>query len=86
ALRMARAACVQLCTVSYSGLKDRNALTRQWFIIQLPGKADPYLSAAQDDTKQILKSSRQKRKLQLGAHSANGITIRLTQQHADRDA
>ncbi|KEZ72837.1 pseudouridine synthase, partial [Pseudomonas syringae pv. syringae FF5] len=58
ARRLARAAGVQLRTVSYAGLKDRQALTRQWFSIQLPGKADPDLSAAQDDTLQILKSGR----------------------------
>jgi tRNA pseudouridine13 synthase len=86
ARRLARAAGVQLRTVSYAGLKDRQALTRQWFSIQLPGKADPDLSAAQDDTLQILKSGRHKRKLQRGAHAANGFTLRLTQLDADKDA
>ena len=71
ARRLARAAGVQLRTVSYAGLKDRQALTRHWFSIQLPGKADPDLSAAQDETLQILNMSRHKRKLQRGAHAAN---------------
>ncbi|GFM52252.1 tRNA pseudouridine(13) synthase TruD [Pseudomonas capsici] len=86
ARRLARAAGVPLRTVSYAGLKDRQALTRQWFSLQLPGKADPDLSAAQDETLQILKSSRHKRKLQRGAHAANGFTLRLTQLNADHDA
>lgn len=86
ARRLARAAGVQLRTVSYAGLKDRQALTRQWFSIQLPGKADPDLSAAQDDTLKILKSGRHKRKLQRGAHAANGFTLRLTQLDADQGA
>lgn len=86
ARRLARAAGVQLRTVSYAGLKDRQALTRQWFSIQLPGKADPDLSAAQDDTLSILKSGRHRRKLQRGAHAANGFTLRLTRLEADRPA
>jgi len=86
ARRLARAAGVQLRTVSYAGLKDRQALTRQWFSIQLPGKADPDLCAAEDDTLKILKSIRHKRKLQRGAHAANGFTLRLTQLQADTEA
>ena len=86
ARRLARAAGVPLRTVSYAGLKDRQALTRQWFSIQLPGKADPDLSAAENDTLRILKSGRHRRKLQRGAHSANGFTLRLTGLEADHDA
>ena len=83
---LARAAGVPVRTVSYAGLKDRQALTRQWFSIQLPGKADPDLSAAQSDSLQILKSIRHLRKLQRGAHAANGFTLRLTQLDADHGA
>lgn len=84
--RIAKAAGVPLRTVSYAGLKDRQALTRQWFSVQLPGKADPDLSAAENDTLKILKTSRHKRKLQRGAHAANGFTLRLTQLDADKEA
>ncbi|MDY7563764.1 tRNA pseudouridine(13) synthase TruD [Pseudomonas sp. RTC3] len=86
ARRLARAAGVPLRTVSYAGLKDRQALTRQWFSLHLPGKADPDLSAAQDDTLKILKIGRHKRKLNRGAHAANGFTLRLTQLQADHVA
>ena len=41
AKRIARAAGVPLKLISYAGLKDRQALTRQWFSLHLPGKADP---------------------------------------------
>ena len=85
ARRIAKAAGVPLRTVSYAGLKDRQALTRQWFSVQLPGKADPDLSAAENDTLKILKTSRHKRKLQRGAHAANGFTLRLTQLDADKE-
>ena len=83
ARRLAKAAGVPLRTVSYAGLKDRQALTRQWFSLHLPGKADPDLSAAQNETLSILKIARHKRKLQRGAHSANGFTLRLTALQAD---
>jgi tRNA pseudouridine13 synthase len=83
ARRLAKAAGVPLRTVSYAGLKDRQALTRQWFSIQLPGKADPDMSAAENDSLKILNSKRHKRKLQRGAHAANGFTLRLTQLQAD---
>ncbi|MBD2838191.1 tRNA pseudouridine(13) synthase TruD [Pseudomonas sp. JM0905a] len=86
ARRIARAAGVPLKVVSYAGLKDRQALTRQWFSLHLPGKADPDLSAAENPGLRILKSVRHKRKLQRGAHSANGFTLRLTRLVADREA
>ncbi|WP_288442056.1 tRNA pseudouridine(13) synthase TruD [uncultured Pseudomonas sp.] len=86
ARRLARAAGVPVRSISYAGLKDRQALTRQWFSLHLPGKADPDLARAQDDTLRILKQVRHQRKLQRGAHSANGFTLRLTALAADRQA
>ncbi len=86
ARRIARAAGVSLRMISYAGLKDRQALTRQWFSLHLPGQADPDLAAAEGPTLGILKRVRHKRKLQRGAHSANGFTLRLTQLSADREA
>lgn len=84
ARRLARAAGVPLRTISYAGLKDRQALTRQWFSLHLPGKADPPLEAAENDSLRILRRVRHSRKLQRGAHAANGFTLRLTQFDADR--
>ncbi|WP_407296194.1 tRNA pseudouridine(13) synthase TruD [Stutzerimonas zhaodongensis] len=82
ARRLARAAGVPVRAISYAGLKDRQALTRQWFSLHLPGKVDPALSSAEDDTLRILQSGRHQRKLQRGAHSANGFTLRLTELQA----
>ena len=89
ARRLARAAGVPVRNISYAGLKDRQALTRQWFSLHLPGKADPALTGAEDETLMILQSGRHQRKLQRGAHSANGFTLRLTElkaDHAELDA
>lgn len=79
ARRLARAAGISAKSVSFAGLKDRQALTRQWFSLHLPGKADPDLRGAEDDSLRILNAVRHSRKLQRGAHSANGFTLRLTQ-------
>lgn len=84
ARRIARAAGIPVRNISYAGLKDRQALTRQWFSLHLPGKADPDLSKAEDDSLKILKTARHQRKLQRGAHSANGFTLRLTEVQAAR--
>lgn len=86
ARRLAKVAGVSLRQVSYAGLKDRHALTRQWFSVHLPGKSDPSLHAAESAELRILKTQRHSRKLQRGAHSANGFTIRLTDLTADRAA
>lgn len=86
ARRLARAAGVPVRAISYAGLKDRQALTRQWFSLHLPGKADPDLARAEDDTLRVLKQVRHQRKLQRGAHSANGFTLRLTGLQADQQA
>ncbi len=86
ARRLARAAGVSAKVISYAGLKDRQALTRQWFSLHLPGKADPDLAAAESDNLRILKRIRHSRKLQRGAHAANGFTLRLTQLAAARQS
>lgn len=86
ARRIAKAARLPIKAVSYAGLKDRQALTRQWFSLHLPGKTDPDLSAAEDDSLRLLKQLRHSRKLQRGAHSANGFILRLTHLQADREA
>lgn len=85
ARRLARAAGVPARQVSYAGLKDRQALTRQWFSLHLPGRQNPDLSAAEDDTLAILSARRHRRKLQRGAHSANGFIVRLAGVQAPPD-
>ncbi|RCI67813.1 tRNA pseudouridine(13) synthase TruD, partial [Pseudomonas aeruginosa] len=83
ARRLGRAAGVQQKNVSYAGLKDRQALTRQWFSLHLPGKADPDLGAA-EGADAGLRRTVHPRKLQRGAHAANGFTLRLTGLRAER--
>lgn len=86
ARRLARAAGVPVKMISYAGLKDRQALTRQWFSLHLPGKGEPDLTQAEDASLRILQATRHRRKLQRGAHSANGFSLRLTSLTADHAA
>ncbi|MCJ8169716.1 tRNA pseudouridine(13) synthase TruD [Atopomonas sediminilitoris] len=83
ARRIAKAANVPLRAVSYAGIKDRQALTRQWFSVHLPGKSEPDLSAAQSASLSILKHQRHSRKLQRGTHSANRFILTLRDVKAE---
>lgn len=61
--------------VSYAGLKDRHAVTEQWFSVHLPGRAEPDWQALDSDTITILQSRRHTRKLQRGTLRGNRFRI-----------
>ncbi len=83
---LARTAGIPLWQVSYAGLKDRQALTRQWFSLHLPGRTDPDLEALDSSRLRVCRRVRHQRKLQRGAHAANRFLLRLTHLQADRAA
>lgn len=68
--------------VSYSGMKDRFGITRQWFSVALPALAEPDwqgciagLFAAEQV--RLLQHVRSHRKLRRGVHKANDFVLRL---------
>jgi len=63
--------------ISYAGLKDRHAVTTQWFSIQLPGKANVDLPETLAEGVKVLAIERHNRKLKRGALSGNNFVIRL---------
>jgi tRNA pseudouridine13 synthase len=77
ARQLASFAAVAPHAVGYSGLKDRHALTRQAFSVQLPGRADPDWSALQVEGIRVLDARRHSRKLKRGVHAGNRFRIRL---------
>ncbi|TVP88299.1 MAG: tRNA pseudouridine(13) synthase TruD [Pseudomonadaceae bacterium] len=81
---LAKAAGIGVRDVGYAGLKDRLAVTRQWFSLHLPGREDPDLSALWQADLCLIEQQRHQRKLQRGAHQANRFAIRLTDLHADQ--
>jgi tRNA pseudouridine13 synthase len=83
---IARAAGVKRRDVGYAGMKDRHAVTVQWFSVHLPGRPDPDWAGALPGGCEILESVRHARKLHTGAHAGNAFTIVLRECVADREA
>jgi len=86
ARQLARFAGVEANAVSYAGLKDRNALTRQTFSVHLPGKPDPDWPALAQDEFRVLEAHRHRRKLQRGALRGNAFTIVVRDAEGDAAA
>ena len=83
--RLARLAGVQRRDVGYSGLKDRNALTRQWFSVSLGARAEPDWSELESTANiRVIDTGRHRRKLRRGTHRGNRFTLRLRELEGDR--
>ena len=72
--------------VGYAGQKDRQAMTRQWFSLWLPGRTVPSIETCQIAGVKVLRACRHRRKLQTGALSANRFDILLREVDADQEA
>lgn len=72
---LAKALAVPAKQVSFSGRKDKVALTRQWFSVQRPGVA--LVPEVNIDGLTILAASLHNRKLKTGAHRSNRFAITL---------
>lgn len=72
---LARIAKVKRRDVSYAGMKDRHAVTTQWFSIYLPGKAAPNWQERLPESIQLLAETRHERKLRLGTLKGNHFQI-----------
>jgi tRNA pseudouridine13 synthase len=73
--------------IGLSGLKDRNAVTRQWFSIGMAGRAEPdwQLLEADGDVR-ILELGRHLRKLRRGVHRSNRFILVLRALTGERAA
>ncbi len=74
---LARFAGVKQMDVGLSGLKDRWALTRQWFSVYLGNKSEPDWQNFSLDGVKVLSHVRHQRKLRRGEHSGNKFRIRV---------
>lgn len=79
AKQIARLAGVKPMDVGYCGMKDRRAVTRQWFSVYLPKDKDIEWQQLNGETMQVLSFARHHRKLRRGEHLANQFLIRLRQ-------
>jgi tRNA pseudouridine13 synthase len=72
--------------VSYAGLKDRHAVTRQRFSVHLPKKVAPDLDALESPELRVLEHAWHSRKLPRGALAGNRFVIVLRDVVGDHDA
>jgi len=63
--------------VGFAGLKDRNAITRQWFSLGMAGQPPPDWSELQLEGVTILESAKHRRKLRRGSLKGNQFVIIL---------
>lgn len=75
--QIARAAGLKNRLVSFAGLKDRHAVTRQWFCLPVPIKQQLDYQSWQLEGARILASVRHQRRLKIGSIKHNRFQIRL---------
>ncbi|RLQ22772.1 tRNA pseudouridine(13) synthase TruD [Seongchinamella sediminis] len=87
AQRIASLSGIHLRDISFSGMKDRNAVTRQWFSVRMAGRAEPdWTELAASGDVAVLQVSRHRRKLKRGVHRANRFRLVLRELTGDRGA
>lgn len=82
---LAKFAGIPARDVSFAGMKDRHAVTEQWFCLRIPGKETPDFSAFNLEGCEVLESARHRRKLRTGALQGNAFTL-ILRQISDRAA
>lgn len=86
AQQLAQLAGVQSNDVGFFGLKDRHAVTTQWFSVWLAQKPEPDWKRLENDEMQVLAHFRGQRKFRRGEHLGNRFEIRLRNVRGDRVA
>lgn len=86
AQQLAQLAGVQSNDVGFFGLKDRHAVTTQWFSVWLAQKPEPDWKRLENEEVQVLQHFRGQRKLRRGEHLGNRFEIRLRNVQGDRAA
>lgn len=72
---LAKQAGIKLMDVGFCGLKDKNAITEQWFSLYLPGKPDIELPF--EPGVEVLERTRHNKKLRRGTHKHNQFILVL---------
>ncbi len=86
ARELAKFAGVSPVAVGYAGMKDRHAVTRQTFSVQLAGKPDPDWSTFPHADVKVLAATRHSRKLKRGALRGNRFVLLLRQVQGERES
>jgi len=83
---IARLGGVKPMDVGYAGLKDRHAVTTQWFSVYRPKGAEVDWTQLENDQVELLQASRHQQKLRRGQHAANSFHLKLTDCTGDFDS
>ena len=83
ARELAKLAACALPEVGYAGLKDRHAVTQQWFSVPFSEAAPLDLEAAESADYRILKQQRHAKKLKRGTLNGNHFELRIRDLKAD---
>lgn len=83
ARQLARFAGIPLRDVGFAGLKDRCAVTTQWFSLDLAGKEEPDWCSLDLEDIQIIDVARHGRKLRRGALRGNRFILQLHRIEGD---
>lgn len=83
ARELAKFAGVPQVAVGYAGMKDRHAVTRQTFSVQLAGRPDPDWSVFPHAEVKVLAATRHSRKLKRGALRGNRFVLVLREVHGE---
>lgn len=75
--KLAKFAGVSERNMGYAGLKDRQAITEQWFCLQMPGLDTPDFSRFELEGVEILAVTRHHRKIRTGSLQGNHFEILL---------
>ena len=75
--QLAKFAGISSRNMSYAGLKDRKAVTEQWFSLQMPGQPTPDFSQFSLEGVEILDVTRHQRKIRIGSLQGNHFEILL---------
>lgn len=75
--RLAKFAGISERNMSYAGLKDRHAVTEQWFCLHLAGKETPDFSQFECEGVEVLEVTRHNRKIRVGSLVGNHFELLL---------
>jgi tRNA pseudouridine13 synthase len=84
ARQLARFANVRQRDIGYAGLKDRHAVTTQWFSVWLPKGEEPNWQEFETPSIQILQVTRHARKLKRGVLANNCFEITIKNWQGDK--
>ncbi|SBS24562.1 tRNA pseudouridine synthase D [Marinomonas aquimarina] len=89
AKRLAQAADISPSRVTYAGVKDRHACTRQWFCLHIIGQAPDLAQIEQvfrePEVVRVLRQTRHSKKLRTGGLQGNRFVLRLRNLQGERD-